>query len=329
VAFPSPGPRERGNTRAPHNALFAAPASFTMSDVEKHSQPRLKLRDVRRIFRLLAEVLRRGDDPAVWRPFMCNALLRHFAAEVVISSELYVLPTSERSVWEVVDVGWGVDGTGHDWRIENRSRETDPKVYDLVVRAEPASNAADLGGSMLPGDEDRRASIAPARPMYGGTAFMLSHVLLPHINAVDQLGVHRAHGDAPPFTAADHRLLRLLHVELGRFWRAKVLERTRDPRQSLGPRMKQTLSLLAQGRSEKEIATALEISPHTVHNYVKALHQRFGVTSRGELIAAAAAREKDFVPRLSKQVEPRGQKRKRAVSRNRVTRNLRPMSSEP
>ena len=47
------------------------------------------------------------------------------------------------------------------------------------------------------------------------------------------------------------------------------------------------------------MSTRLGISPHTVHNYVKALHQRMGVTSRGELLAKAAPPAASFVPKLS------------------------------
>jgi DNA-binding CsgD family transcriptional regulator len=39
------------------------------------------------------------------------------------------------------------------------------------------------------------------------------------------------------------------------------------------------------GNAEKEIASRLAISKHTVHVYVKSLYKLFGVTSRGELLA--------------------------------------------
>ena len=53
----------------------------------------------------------------------------------------------------------------------------------------------------------------------------------------------------------------------------------------LAPRQRQTLELLLDGKSEKEIALGLTISRHTVHVYVKSLYKRFGVSSRGELLA--------------------------------------------
>lgn len=60
----------------------------------------------------------------------------------------------------------------------------------------------------------------------------------------------------------------------------------RDPRASLPPRTLEVLDLLVQGHSEKHIADALTLSPHTVHGHVKALHKRYRVASRAELLAA-------------------------------------------
>jgi len=53
----------------------------------------------------------------------------------------------------------------------------------------------------------------------------------------------------------------------------------------LSPRLRATLGHLARGLSEKQVAAALALSPHTVHDYVKALHRHFGVQSRSELLA--------------------------------------------
>ena len=62
--------------------------------------------------------------------------------------------------------------------------------------------------------------------------------------------------------------------------------RTPPPRgQPLSPRERQTLELLLSGNAEKQVASQLSISKHTVHVYVKSLYKRFGVSSRGELLA--------------------------------------------
>ena len=58
-----------------------------------------------------------------------------------------------------------------------------------------------------------------------------------------------------------------------------------DPGPPLSRRQRQTLDLLLTGNAEKQIATQLDISRHTVHVYVKSLYKRFAVNSRSELLA--------------------------------------------
>jgi len=45
------------------------------------------------------------------------------------------------------------------------------------------------------------------------------------------------------------------------------------------------LDLLLTGRSEKEVAVTLKVSPHTVHNHVKVIYRKMKVSSRPELLA--------------------------------------------
>lgn len=53
----------------------------------------------------------------------------------------------------------------------------------------------------------------------------------------------------------------------------------------LPPQLQATLAQLLSGQSEKEVATTLKISRHTVHCHVKSLYRRFSVCSRAELLA--------------------------------------------
>ncbi len=255
----------------------------------------LRLRDVRAAFRLIGQVRAMGEDPARWRPHMVRRLRRLFGAEVVVSSEVHVRATRPARggppLMRVIDVGWGCDGAdaGHVWRVHSEG-EAPPDAYMLsVIGADPGA-----------GETADPVPVRPTVPVRGGSAFILSQYPLAHLGAIDQLGLHRE-SNAEPFTAADHRLVRLFHVELGRLWRRDAVRQAGDPLRLLPPRLAQTLAALQAGCSEKEVSARLGISPHTVHDYVKALHHRLGVTSRGELLArtskppAAAA----FVPQLS------------------------------
>jgi DNA-binding CsgD family transcriptional regulator len=60
---------------------------------------------------------------------------------------------------------------------------------------------------------------------------------------------------------------------------------SKSPSALLSPAQRRVLDLLLAGLSEKQIAARLKISPHTVHNHVRALYQAFAVHSRSELLA--------------------------------------------
>jgi len=61
------------------------------------------------------------------------------------------------------------------------------------------------------------------------------------------------------------------------------------PPPHLTPRQVDVLRLLEQGRSTKQIAAELHLSPETVRNHVRRLFQALGVNSRLEAVAAARA----------------------------------------
>lgn len=53
----------------------------------------------------------------------------------------------------------------------------------------------------------------------------------------------------------------------------------------LAPRLRRVLEHMLVGEIEKEIARALDLRRHMVHEYVKQLYRRIGVASRAELMA--------------------------------------------
>jgi len=264
---------------------------------------RLKLADVRRAFRLIGEVRERSADADAWRPHMVRRLCGLLNAEIVVSSEVHFCATAA-GTFHVTDVGWGCEDGGDVWRIHTDQVGERPENYWVIAAA--AAGAA-------PGTPEQFLPVKPVRPGRSGKSFILSQYSLPHGGTVDQIGAHRALGD-PPFTPAEYRLLRLFHVELGRLWKRDVLRRAKDPATDLPPRLAQTLDALATGLSEKQVALKLDLSRHTIHNYVKALHQRFCVNSRAELVATAMkrARERggDFVPRFSVETQGAGRPRR-------------------
>jgi DNA-binding CsgD family transcriptional regulator len=53
----------------------------------------------------------------------------------------------------------------------------------------------------------------------------------------------------------------------------------------LSPREQEVIHLLLKGCARKEVAAALNLSSHTIADYVKGIYKKFGVKSRGELLS--------------------------------------------
>jgi DNA-binding CsgD family transcriptional regulator len=254
----------------------------------------LRLSDVRKIFRLVGEIREIGADPQRWRPHLLIRLGTIVGADLVVSSEVHFRTSERPGVLRVVDVGWIWDREKDPYQVHTERHET-PDAY-WVTLCKPETQARATGEVV---------AVRPRQRVRGGASFILSQYPLTHLGAVDQLGLHR-YDTHHPFTAVEHKLVRLFHVELGRLWRASALHDAEDASKELSPRLSQTLEGLLQGSSEKQIAFALGLSQHTVHHYVQALHKRFGVASRAELLARANQQRQDFRPKLSAESDADG-----------------------
>jgi DNA-binding CsgD family transcriptional regulator len=58
-----------------------------------------------------------------------------------------------------------------------------------------------------------------------------------------------------------------------------------SPLAQLSKREREVLQLLLEGHARKEVATRLNLSAHTVADYLKVIHKKLGVTSRAELLS--------------------------------------------
>ena len=273
---------------------------------------KLTLRQVRRAFRLIGDVRALGADPSEWRGHMVKELLGLLGADMVVSSEIsFRQPAGRRGGRDgapppvLHDAGWGVRrdpakprGIGEVWEIRAEREEYRPEDYNVLL-GEAAAPAAGT-------TPDGRLAVRPKDRLTVGKYSLLSQWPLRHAETVDQLVAYRF-PPSDPFDRSEVRLMRLFHGELGRLWRADAMEQAKDPAADLAPRLQQTLALLCEGDSEKQVAYKLGISPHTVHNYVKALHQRFDVSSRGELLSLVNSQQQEggtsaFRPKLTGEV---------------------------
>jgi DNA-binding CsgD family transcriptional regulator len=126
----------------------------------------------------------------------------------------------------------------------------------------------------------------PARPSRGRR---LQHCLWapsasPDVTVVACVCITRAPRHSRPFLARERVLLDMTHSAMSWIYQPDLFAGS-VAAVTLSPRQRQTLQLLLAGRSEKEIAELMQLSRNTVHHHVKALHRRFKVSSRSELLA--------------------------------------------
>lgn len=182
------------------------------------------------------------------------------------------------------------DGTPH--------RDDDPRQRYLMlgVPANPAARAILLSDDAY--RTQRRSAVMEDAQWYGSEHFhqvsrplnlddsICSRLRLPDDNVL-YMAIHRQIGD-DPFTERHCELVQFFNVHAARLYHVpgKSDPAKEDPRvKALPPRLRPVLFGFLDGDGEKQVATKLGLSPHTVHQYAKLLYRHFEVSSRGELLS--------------------------------------------
>jgi DNA-binding CsgD family transcriptional regulator len=254
---------------------------------------RLRLSDVRHAFRILGECRDLGDDVVAWRTHMLEGLRRLLHAQVAVSFEVRCADGAAPIPGKgAVDLGWPSDAAReHFERYKgDGALQQDDTLLNCIKLAQPIATR-------------RREQIVADRVWYRSATFQdyrrpaSSDDWIGSVAALEKpAGLHVISLDRPPgetrFLTKERRLLHVFHEELVRLV-GTVLSRGPDETEvHLSRRMRQTLSCLLEGDSEKQAALRLGLSRHTVQDLVKALYRRFQVNSRGELLARYVRRRR-------------------------------------
>lgn len=245
---------------------------------------RLRLADVRRAFRVVGDCRDVGGDPAAWLARSADGFRGLVGADVILAT--VQPPGPFRSFADSLarhDSGWE--------SADCRARCLDYLAGETYVESPDYRAYRALG---------RAGVVAPRRRLVTDREWYRS----PHFHdhwrpaRVDQYVVAIGAGPAAStlfnvgrklgrgaFTRREVRLVGLLHAELTRLLGGPLATGSADPLAGLPPRLREVLGCLHDGDGEKQAAARLGLSRHTVHDYVKELHRRFGAASRGELLA--------------------------------------------
>lgn len=246
-------------------------------------------RQLRELYLLVGECCELGADPLAWRHRMTEGLLGLLDAQIVLYTETeQVAPFGERRFLEprlLVDCGWPCqsdrDALLEFMRTGNPSEDGGWCVREYIHAPHPVWGV-------------HRRRFVEERAWYRGRFFNeavrrshVDHALIAQYrigNELEWFTILRALGE-PDFNRRQLRLLRLFVREYVRLFGRRLARMGGPSVSDLPPRVRQVLACLMEGDSEKQAALRLGISRHTVHDYVKQLHHRFEVCSRGELLA--------------------------------------------
>jgi DNA-binding CsgD family transcriptional regulator len=255
----------------------------------------VSLDEVSRVIRLVREVCDRWDDPSAWRGHLLDGACQLLGGNVGMMLADYRSEPGWFGNLAVVAV------TGLSPQLENLVQ---PAFAQLDQRQfEDVSQNAMPGVTSLYADIQRQGwatsalnqitdeSTYHASPFYQNFRQRLDlDDSLISIRVVDlpsrpeAICVDRPHG-AAPFGNRDVALLKLLHDEIAPLIGVRLATEEHVSRDGLSKRLRETLSLLLEGHSEKQVASQLNLGTRTVHDYVMRLYQHFRVSSRAELLA--------------------------------------------
>lgn len=250
----------------------------------------LRVQDVRDAYRLIGDCRDLGSDLALWYPRMLQGLGRLIGAIYATGGEvLWLRPHYPLTPIAVFDAG-----------LDSRGRERFVAyIRDHGPAADPLCQALQrVPGRLVTRTRQQLVSDAVWYRSIGFTDYRrLAHV--DHqLTAVFQVSDHgaaslvalnRSLGERD-FSPREHSLLNFFHGELGRLIGRSLVSVTDPNPGKLSPRLRQTLSCLLEGDSEKQVAARLGISYATTHQYVTTLYRHFRVQSRAQLLAYAFKR---------------------------------------
>lgn len=252
---------------------------------------RLRFDDLRRAFRLVGECRDVGDDHLAWLAHASNGLRGLIGCDVVLASIQPPGPIqSFRDSLGLVDIGWDSE-TSRQHCLRYLASGDYVRAPDYQAYRKLKSSHVTARRQRLVSDRQWYRTVdynEHWRPAY------VDHYLVTvgesaTRTATTLFNMSRAIG-RPRFDRREVRLIELFHEELTRLIGSTLSDGRGDPFFGLSPRLAQTLGCLLNGDNEKQIAVRLGISRHTVHDYIKALHGHFGVSTRGELHARCGRR---------------------------------------
>jgi DNA-binding CsgD family transcriptional regulator len=244
---------------------------------------RLRLSDVRTVFRLVGECRELGDDPIAWRRHLVDGVMRLTGARVGMCGEILLAHADYTN--PQVALGWEDNQATiwYDYLSEHVGKddlfwhrvESDAALLQTIRRCD---YVADHEWYQLACVHESWRSADVDRLILSGRMCRANEPTL------DGLVLLRAWGEKR-FSERECRLIQLLHDELAPLIGRQLAAAHELGPRDLSPRKREVLECLLQGDADKCIALRLGISTATVSEYVTDVFRHFNVSSRAQLSA--------------------------------------------
>lgn len=256
---------------------------------------RVRLRDLKNIYRLIGECRELGDDSQAWRRHMFERLCRLVGAQVGCGGEVRGFWTEQPEVLENVDLGWAGECERSRY-FEFLQRHGAMETPEFLYRRQ-RPHARLITGCREQCIDDRQWYRSEHFNEYRRISRVDSNLFslatipgarspqpAPDRSILNGITLHRELGE-PRFQKRERLILHWFHHELLPLLGRQLALAEEPSASELSPRLREVLDCLLEGDSEKQVALRLGLTRQTVHQYVKTVYNHFGVQSRGELLA--------------------------------------------
>lgn len=258
------------------------------SAVARHVEAYLSEADIRAIVRLLGEVAAIQTGHIDQKRHLLGGVMKLVDGDVWVWSQGFAgnLDRPPAAI-QLIDEGWR-DPQQRIWFYRAISEEKHVHIgqarFADVVSTQPRHQTVLNVQLHSPKELENSANYQLLYRHCGLSAYILSYYPVSTVGHFSGIGIHRFRGK-PDFTERDRRIVHLITSEIDWLHRSGVPESPAPSAVPLSQRQRQVLFFLLAGDSIRQVATKLELSTHTVNDYVKAIHKHYDVRSRGELLA--------------------------------------------
>lgn len=252
---------------------------------------RIGMHDLRSIHRLVGECRELGNDATTWHRHLIEGLAGLTGGAIGFLGEVTGLRGDRPRHLGSSDWGWGCESERSEYYENFADFVAAPASYSSLAAYRRLFLADDgVCASRTQLFDDRRWESTKdyqivLRPLRAGYVLWCNRSL-PGAAADVSIGIHLLRpGGRRDFGARDRAVVEEIQVCLAPLVGGPLASFADPSPMALPPQARRVLRCLLEGDTDKQIASRMRLSPHTVNQYTKVIFRHFHARSRTELMA--------------------------------------------